>query len=81
MHNIEMIHERLSVFMNDGSFFTDNKDAIIVRPSGNKANISWSPSIKDQDILSKQGITGKFVIQYDINRESNSGEVLVQFYI
>lgn len=56
--------------------FIDNADAVVVK-SGNKANVTWSPSVVDQEKLSSQGVGGKFVVQYDINRDSTSGEVLV----
>lgn len=57
--------------------FIDNPDAVIVRPAENKASIRWKPSQQDQNQLAEQGITGKFVVQYEIERELSAGEVLV----
>ncbi|XP_021949887.1 inter-alpha-trypsin inhibitor heavy chain H3 isoform X1 [Folsomia candida] len=57
-------------------FHGNNQDAVISQ-SGNKASISWRPSISDQRNLNAQGLgSGNFVVQYDINRTS-TGEILL----
>ena len=76
----EYFFQKFKKKLSNFNFFfsiTDNKDAVIVRSAPNKANITWRPSQKDQSQLGKQGITGKFVVQYDIKRELDAGEVLV----
>ncbi|CAL8143934.1 unnamed protein product [Orchesella dallaii] len=55
----------------------NNKDAVIERPAPNKAKISWSPSTADQKKLVKEGISGKFAVQYDIDRDTDAGQILV----
>lgn len=52
------------------------KDAQIER-NGTTAKVTWKPASKDLGSLSEQGITGKFIVQYDIERELNAGQVLV----
>ncbi|XP_062582779.1 inter-alpha-trypsin inhibitor heavy chain H4-like [Saccostrea cucullata] len=54
-----------------------NKDAEIVRLSPTQVKISYSLTKSQQEILSEQGISGQFVVQYDVEREKNSGEVMV----
>lgn len=56
---------------------SDNPDAVIERPAANKAKISWKPNTADQKKLVKEGLSGKFLVQYDVNRESDAGQILV----
>jgi len=58
-------------------YCSDNPDAVIERPAANKAKISWRPNTSDQKKLVKEGISGKFLVQYDVNRESDAGQILV----
>lgn len=55
----------------------ENKDANIVRLSATEVRVSYSLTASQQRALSEQGVSGQFVVQYDIEREKNSGEILV----
>lgn len=50
---------------------------MIERPTKRSARISFSPSEADQRLSSSQGISGLFVVEYDIDRKSDAGDVLV----
>lgn len=54
-----------------------NSLAVIGRPTKRSARISFSPSEADQRQSSSQGISGLFVVEYDIDRKSDAGDVLV----
>ncbi|CAG7716949.1 unnamed protein product [Allacma fusca] len=54
-----------------------NIQDVIIERQGNKANITWKPSEKEQTALAKQGQTGRLIVEYDIARELDAGEVLV----
>jgi len=43
-------------------------------------NINWSPNVT-ADNEAMLAHLGQFIVQYDINRESNSGEILVAFNV
>lgn len=55
----------------------ENRDADIVRLSATEVRVSYSLTASQQRALSEQGVSGQFVVQYDIEREKDSGEVLV----
>lgn len=55
----------------------ENRDADIVRLSATEVSVSYSLTASQQRALSEQGVSGQFVVQYDIEREKDSGEVLV----
>lgn len=54
-----------------------NSLAVVERPNKRSARISFSPSEADQRQSSSQGISGLFVVEYDIDRKSDAGDVLV----
>lgn len=54
-----------------------NSLAVIGRPTKRSARISFSPSEADQRQSSSQGISGLFIVEYDIDRKSDAGDVLV----
>uniref|UniRef100_K1PXQ1 Inter-alpha-trypsin inhibitor heavy chain H3 n=1 Tax=Magallana gigas TaxID=29159 RepID=K1PXQ1_MAGGI len=54
-----------------------NSLAVIERPTKRSARVSFSPSEADQRLSSSQGISGLFVVEYDIDRKSDAGDVLV----
>jgi len=62
-----------------------NSLAKIEQPSSTEAQIWFSPSIEDQRELTKKladkkeqvGLRGQFVVQYDVDRDPQAGEVLV----
>jgi hypothetical protein len=65
--------------------FTVNSLAKIERPSSTEAKIWFSPSVEEQHELMKKlasqkkqaGLSGQFVVQYDVDRDPQAGEVLV----
>nr|XP_022300432.1 inter-alpha-trypsin inhibitor heavy chain H3-like isoform X2 [Crassostrea virginica] len=56
---------------------TDNALAVINRPNKQSAQVTYSPSETDQRQQSSQGISGRFVVEYDIDRKTDAGDVLV----
>lgn len=62
-----------------------NSLAKIERPSSTEAQIWFSPSVEEQRELMKKladkkeqaGLSGQFVVQYDVDRDPQAGEVLV----
>jgi hypothetical protein len=54
-----------------------NSDAEIIRVSPTEVKISYFLTRAQQEALSEQGISGQFVVQYDVQREKDSGEILV----
>lgn len=59
------------------SFTGDNTLAVVSRPTTKSARISYSPSEADQRQDSERGISGLFIVEYDIDRETNAGDVMV----
>jgi len=65
--------------------FAVNSLAKIERPSSTEAQIWFSPSVEEQRELTKKladkneqvGLSGQFVVQYDVDRDPQAGEVLV----
>lgn len=54
-----------------------NALAVIERPTKRSAMVAYNPSEEDQRLQSNQGISGLFVVEYDIDRKSDAGDVLV----
>jgi hypothetical protein len=62
-----------------------NSLAKIEQPNSTEAQIWFSPSVEEQRELAKKfavkkeqaGISGQFVVQYDVDRDPQAGEVLV----
>ncbi|PNF26797.1 hypothetical protein B7P43_G17389 [Cryptotermes secundus] len=62
-----------------------NSLAKIERPSSTEAQVWFSPSVEQQRELAKKfgdkkegaGLSGQFVVQYDVERDPQAGEVLV----
>lgn len=62
-----------------------NSLAKIERPSSTEAWIRFSPSVEEQHELTKKladkkeeaGLSGQFIVQYDVDRDPQAGEVLV----
>lgn len=46
-------------------------------PTTKSARILYSPSEADQRHNSEQGISGLFIVEYDIDRETSAGDVMV----
>ncbi|CAC5406521.1 unnamed protein product [Mytilus coruscus] len=57
----------------------EGKNALVTidRPTTKSAMIHYAPTIDDQKQQSDQGISGLFVIEYDVERKFDGGEVLV----
>lgn len=51
--------------------------ASVRRPSLTSAYIRYNPSPEDQKRASMQGMAGLFVVEYDVERTTNVGEILV----
>ncbi|CAH1724076.1 unnamed protein product [Aphis gossypii] len=54
-----------------------NKLAKISRESGNKATITWSPTVKEQLTFTENGVKGQFIVQYDVDHNSTPNQVLI----
>lgn len=54
-----------------------NQLAIVDRPSPETAFVTFSPSIEDQTVNSTTGISGQFIVEYDIGRSLDAGDLLV----
>ena len=51
--------------------------AVITHNTPKEAQIKYIPSVENQTAISANGIAGKFVVQYDVERDSSAGDVLV----
>lgn len=69
------IHRSMKSFTDS---LTDNALAVINRPNKQSAQVTYSPSETDQRQQSSQGISGRFVVEYDIDRKTDAGDVLVR---
>ncbi len=54
--------------------------AVIDRPTSKSATIHYAPTADDQKQMSDQGISGLFVVEYDVQRKFDAGEVMVKLY-
>lgn len=45
--------------------------------SKTQAMVTYQPTLKQQAELSDGGVSGKFIVQYDIERFNDAGEILV----
>ena len=50
---------------------------IIQQPAANKAYVKYFPSIEEQMETSINGISGQFVVKYDVDREMDAGDLMV----
>ena len=50
---------------------------MVSRPALNRALIRYDPSPQDQLKASDDGLSGLFVVRYDVNRELDGGDLLV----
>jgi hypothetical protein len=57
---------------------TTNSLATIERPTAESAVIKFWPTQQQQQELAGEGIQGQLVVEYDVDRTSRPGEVLVQ---
>lgn len=56
---------------------SENKLAKISYESGNKATITWSPTVKEQLTFTEHGVKGQFIVHYDVDHKSAPNQVLV----
>lgn len=56
-----------------------NTYATIRRPSLTSAYIRYNPSPEDQKRASLQGMSGLFIVEYDVERTTHVGEVMVRY--
>jgi hypothetical protein len=54
--------------------------ARVMRPTPQTAFIEYYPSVPEQVKKSTQGLSGQFVVQYDVERDYSAGDVLVLYY-
>ncbi|CAI6345355.1 unnamed protein product [Macrosiphum euphorbiae] len=54
-----------------------NKLAKISYESGNKATITWSPTVKEQLTFTEHGVKGQFIVHYDVDHKSAPNQVLI----
>ncbi|KAK3610524.1 hypothetical protein CHS0354_008954 [Potamilus streckersoni] len=54
-----------------------NNLVLMARPSPNSAFIQFAPTIQQQIDNDQNGISGQFVVEYDIERSHDAGEILV----
>ena len=52
---------------------------IIQQPGDNKAYVRYFPSTEEQMAISENGISGQFVVKYDVDRQMDAGDLLVFF--
>ena len=53
---------------------------MISQKTPKEAQIKYFPNEEHQRAISDNGISGKFVVQYDVERDSGAGDVLVSYY-
>ena len=53
------------------------QDLIIDQPSENRAFVKYFPSLKQQSATSENGISGQFVVKYDVDRAMDAGDLMV----
>jgi hypothetical protein len=58
-------------------FSLENALAVITRPTSRSAYIQYSPTLDDQGT---NGVSGQFIVQYDIDRSLDGGDILVHFF-
>ena len=51
---------------------------MINRPSDREAQITYAPDTAAQKEASADGIAGKFVVEYDVERTQSGGDILVR---
>ncbi|RZF39064.1 hypothetical protein LSTR_LSTR006601 [Laodelphax striatellus] len=58
----------------------DNKLAKIVRNPDNakEAEITWSPDYEQQTELAKDGLKGRLIIEYDVDRKQHASQILIE---
>ncbi|XP_060076880.1 inter-alpha-trypsin inhibitor heavy chain H3-like [Ylistrum balloti] len=54
-----------------------NRLARVSRPSSTSAHIIYEPSAQEQSLVSQQGLSGLFVVEYDVDRRLDAGDVVV----
>ena len=62
------------LFLGDTS---EMQDLIIDQPSDNRAFVKYFPSLKQQSATSENGISGQFVVKYDVDRAMDAGDLMV----
>ena len=57
--------------------FLENPLARVTRPRSNEAVVTYAPTLAQQG----EALSGKFVVQYDIERSLDAGEIQVRFIV
>ncbi|XP_064626001.1 uncharacterized protein LOC135486827 [Lineus longissimus] len=55
----------------------DNPIAVVDKSSPTSAHISYYPSIDQQNVINENGLTGQFIVQYDVARDFDGGDIQV----
>ena len=50
---------------------------VIQQEDDKRAYIKYFPNIEEQTATSESGISGQFVVKYDVDREMDAGDLLV----
>ena len=59
------------------SHTTENPLAVVTEPRPNEAIVSYAPTWAQQQQSSADGIRGQFMLQYDIQRQLDGGDIQV----
>ena len=59
------------------SFFWSDPFADVHRESQSRAHVSFHPSQAQQREISHNGVAGQFLVQYDVERNLDAGEIQV----
>ncbi|XP_069141634.1 inter-alpha-trypsin inhibitor heavy chain H2-like isoform X1 [Argopecten irradians] len=61
----------------DYTYTGRNELVSVDRPTRETARIQYYPSAADQRLASEQGLSGLFIVEYDVNRNFDAGDVMV----
>ncbi|XP_060559995.1 inter-alpha-trypsin inhibitor heavy chain H4-like [Ruditapes philippinarum] len=64
----------LKYLLTENEEVKENALAVITRPTSRSAYIQYSPTLDDQGT---NGVSGQFIVQYDIDRSLDGGDILV----
>ena len=59
-------------------FYAENELAVVHRAFPNRATVTYGPSEVQQRNASDQGVAGQFIVQYDVARARDGGEIQVK---
>ncbi|KAJ8301346.1 LOW QUALITY PROTEIN: hypothetical protein KUTeg_020333 [Tegillarca granosa] len=69
---------RQDIIQSKDSLQTDSlTNAVIKQPVPTEANIEYCPTVDEQKSVSASGISGQLVVEYDVDRNKDAGDILV----